>query len=123
MHYFLTVLQKYAVFEGRARRSEYWFFVLISTVLSIVIAYVGIAMDFPLLSTIYSFAVLVPSIAVAIRRMHDVDKSGWYCLIPIYNIILAFTEGTKGPNQYGLDPKDPNSGQFVTNSGLLDDKI
>jgi uncharacterized membrane protein YhaH (DUF805 family) len=123
MNYFLTVLQKYADFDGRARRSEYWFFALISTVISLVITYLGVAMGFPILGTIYSFAVLVPSIAVAIRRMHDVDKSGWYILIPIYNLILAFTEGTKGPNQYGPDPKDPNSGQFVTNSGLLDDKI
>jgi uncharacterized membrane protein YhaH (DUF805 family) len=123
MNYFVTVLKKYADFNGRARRSEYWFFALISTVISIVITYLGAAMNFPLLGTIYSLAILVPSIAVLIRRMHDVDKSGWYCLIPIYNIILAFTEGTRGPNQYGPDPKDPSSGEFVTNSGLLDDKI
>lgn len=54
---------------------------------------------------LYSLAVLLPNIAVAIRRMHDVGKSGWYCLIPIYNIILAATDGEKGSNQYGEDPK------------------
>jgi len=48
---------------------------------------------------------LVPSVAVAIRRMHDVGKSGWYALIPLYNLILACTEGVKGINEYGDDPK------------------
>jgi len=50
-------------------------------------------------------ATLLPGIGVAIRRMHDVGKSGWFMLIPIYNLILAFTEGDKGPNEYGEDPK------------------
>ena len=59
------------------------------------------------LDTIYSLAVFVPSIAVGVRRMHDVNKSGWYCLIPIYNLILACTEGTPGSNEYGPDPKRP----------------
>lgn len=63
-------------------------------------------MDFGI-STVYSLAVLVPSIAVAVRRMHDVNKSGWFILIPIYNLILAVTEGDKGSNQYGPDPKNP----------------
>ena len=57
------------------------------------------------LSNIYSIAVLVPGIAVSIRRMHDIDKSGWYILIPFYNLVLVCTEGTKGANQYGEDPK------------------
>jgi uncharacterized membrane protein YhaH (DUF805 family) len=69
---------------------------IISTVLQLV------AME---LYYIYFLAVLVPSIALAIRRMHDVGKSGWYILIPIYNFILAVTEGDKGPNGYGEDPK------------------
>jgi uncharacterized membrane protein YhaH (DUF805 family) len=120
MNYFITVLQKYADFNGRARRSEYWYFALFSTILSIVLMFIGVSLDFPLLSTLYSLGVLIPSIAVAVRRMHDVDKSGWYCLIPIYNIILAFTEGTKGDNQYGPDPKDASN---ITNSTILDDKI
>jgi len=50
--------------------------------------------------------VLVPSIAVAIRRMHDQDKSGWWILFPIVNIVFLFLEGTKGPNRFGPDPKD-----------------
>lgn len=65
---------------------------------------------FPLLGNLYSFAVLIPGIAVAVRRMHDVGKSGWFILIPIYNLILAFTEGEKGNNEYAMDPK----GEAVT---------
>ena len=121
MNYYLEVLKKYAEFDGRARRSEYWYFVLFSTIISIVLVAV---LKSELLGNIYSLAVLVPSIAVAIRRMHDVGKSGWYCLIPIYNLILAFTAGDVGPNQYGPDPKDPNASAMIGgNSGLLDDAI
>ena len=58
-----------------------------------------------ILSNIYTLAVLIPGIAVAVRRMHDVGKSGWYVLIPIYNLVLACTEGTSGDNEYGADPK------------------
>ena len=54
---------------------------------------------------IWNFALLIPSLAVAVRRMHDVGKSGWFLLVPIYNLILALTEGTKGENEYGPDPK------------------
>jgi uncharacterized membrane protein YhaH (DUF805 family) len=52
-----------------------------------------------------SLALFIPGIAVAVRRMHDVGKSGWFILIPIYNLILAVTEGQRGPNEYGEDPK------------------
>ena len=57
------------------------------------------------LGDIYSLAILIPSIAVGVRRMHDVGKSGWFLLIPIYNLILTVTEGNKSDNQYGADPK------------------
>lgn len=59
------------------------------------------------LETIYSLGVLIPAIAVGVRRMHDVGKSGWFLLIPIYNLVLAVTEGEVGENQYGPDPKNP----------------
>ena len=121
MNYYLKVLKQYADFEGRARRSEYWYFFLFNIIISLGIGFISGLIRIPILGTIYSLAVLIPSIAVAIRRMHDVDKSGWYCLIPIYNLILACTEGTRGGNQYGSDPKDENTG--MANSGLLDDRI
>jgi uncharacterized membrane protein YhaH (DUF805 family) len=107
MKWYLTVLKKYAEFNGRARRSEYWYFTLFSTLVSIglILADAGLKTEY--LYTVYSLGVLVPSIAAGVRRMHDVNKSGWYILIPIYNLVLAFTDGTEGPNQYGNDPKRP----------------
>lgn len=100
-----VVLENYANFDGRARRSEYWYFFLVNVIISVIFGFIGGLIKFPLISTIYSVAVLVPSIGVAIRRMHDVGKSGWYILIPIYNLILACTNGEQGRNQYGEDPK------------------
>ncbi|WP_282775196.1 DUF805 domain-containing protein [Phaeodactylibacter xiamenensis] len=116
MQYYLKVLQNYAVFEGRARRKEYWMFVLINMLVSFVVGFVDGAIGtynyesgFGYLGTGYSLAVLIPSIAVGVRRMHDVGKSGWFLLIPIYNLILAVTEGEAGSNEYGPDPKNPES--------------
>jgi len=105
MNYYLKVLQNYATFGGRARRAEYWWFVLVNVIISIVLGFVGGMMRVTFLSNIYSLVVLLPSIAVGIRRMHDVGKSGWFLLIPIYNLILAVTAGNAGPNEFGPDPK------------------
>ena len=101
-----VVLENYANFNGRARRAEFWWFLLGSVIISIVLQIIDRVIGIAIFGTIYSLAVLIPSIAVAIRRMHDVGKSGWFILIPIYNLILAFTEGDKGPNEYGPDPKN-----------------
>jgi uncharacterized membrane protein YhaH (DUF805 family) len=116
MNWYLEVLKKYAIFNGRARRSEYWYFVLFNIIVSVILGIIdGVAgtLDIEsgrgLISSIYSLAVVIPSIAVGVRRMHDVGKSGWFILIPIYNIILAATEGERGENQYGSDPKNPES--------------
>lgn len=100
--YYTKVLKNYVGFDGRARRAEYWYFVLVTVVISIVLNLIS-----GLLANIYALATLIPGIAVSIRRMHDINKSGWYILIPIYNIVLAATEGDKGSNQYGPDPKNP----------------
>ncbi|MFT6200139.1 MAG: uncharacterized membrane protein YhaH (DUF805 family) [Vicingaceae bacterium] len=105
MNYYLKVLQNYATFSGRARRSEYWYFVLFNAIISIGLGFVSGLMQVPQLVNIYSLAVLIPSIAVGVRRMHDVGKSGWFLLIPIYNLILACTDGINGDNEYGADPK------------------
>jgi uncharacterized membrane protein YhaH (DUF805 family) len=105
MNYYLIVLQNFANFSGRARRSEYWYFVLFNIIISFVLGFIGGLYDFTMLSNIYSLVIIIPSIAVGVRRMHDVGKSGWFILIPIYNLILACTEGEKGDNKYGPDPK------------------
>jgi uncharacterized membrane protein YhaH (DUF805 family) len=108
MKWFLMALKKYADFNGRSRRSEYWYFTLIFFVIYFVLFLLTTQVPaFGILVGIFALGMLVPSIAVAIRRMHDVGKSGWYCLIPIYSIILAFTAGDVGTNEYGPDPKDP----------------
>ena len=106
MQYFLDVLKnKYALFNGRARRAEYWYFTLFNVIISFVLGFLAGMIKMPWIASIYSIAVLIPGIAVAICRMHDVGKSGWFILIPIYNLILAVTEGQRGPNEYGEDPK------------------
>jgi uncharacterized membrane protein YhaH (DUF805 family) len=98
--YFLNAFIKYATFEGRARRKEYWYFVLFSFIINFLLA-----LFFVPLSLISQLALLLPNIAVSVRRMHDVGKSGWYILIPVYNLILFFTNGDEGQNDYGSDPK------------------
>lgn len=83
-------------------------FFLINVIVSYSLLFIGLKSGFTLLNTLYSFAVLLPSISVAVRRAHDVGKSGWYMLIPIYNLVLACTNGDEGENEYGADPKNPD---------------
>jgi uncharacterized membrane protein YhaH (DUF805 family) len=103
---YIKVLKNYANFDGRARRAEYWYFFLFNMIIAFPLAIVGGLIGNTILSTLYSCAIFLPSLAVGVRRMHDVGKSGWYLLIPIYSFILAVTEGDSGPNNYGPDPKD-----------------
>ncbi len=105
INWYMIALKKYAEFNGRARRSEYWYFFLGNLIISVITSFIDGAMKTQFIGMIFSLATLIPSIAVGVRRMHDVGKSGWFLLIPIYNIILAATEGTKGVNEYGPDPK------------------
>lgn len=107
---YVAVLKKYNDFQGRARRSEYWYFFLVNIIVTQALNFTNIFLFGGStvvggLVMLINLAILVPSIAVAIRRMHDVGKSGWYALIPFYNLILACTEGIKGNNEYGNDPK------------------
>ena len=120
MNYYLAALKKYAEFSGRARRSEYWYFALFNMIFMIV----AIGLDNLLGTTIYSapygffyfglaLVMLIPGLAVFVRRMHDIGKSGWWyfiALIPlvggIWLLVLCLTEGTKGDNEYGPDPKN-----------------
>jgi uncharacterized membrane protein YhaH (DUF805 family) len=84
-------------------------FALATTLISIPLNYIlplAVSPKLALLGTFYGFAVLIPSFAVGVRRMHDIGKSGWYIIIPIYNLILACTEGDQGTNEYGPDPKN-----------------
>lgn len=110
MSYVMQAFNKYAVFEGRSSRSEYWYFVLFNFLVGLVLGVVDsvsglvVGEGTGILGTIYSLATLVPSIAVGVRRMHDVGKSGWFLLIPIYNLILAVTDSEHGSNRFGPNP-------------------
>jgi uncharacterized membrane protein YhaH (DUF805 family) len=110
MNWYLRVLKKYGVFKGRARRKEYWMFFLFNFIIAFILGFIeGLTGINPnsqssILGDIYQLLVLVPTLAVGVRRMHDVGKSGWFLLIPIYNLILAVKEGEKGENKYGPDP-------------------
>ena len=116
MKYYLKVLQNYANFEGRARRKEYWMFFLFNIIFTYSLLALDLYLQIGFLNLVYSLALLLPSVAVAIRRMHDVGKSGWYILIPIYNFVLAVTEGDKGTNEFGPDPK--NEGSEINDIGI-----
>ncbi len=119
MKWYLQALKKFADFSGRARRKEYWFFFLFNLLVSIVLAVIDLTVGtysassgLGLLSTIYGLGVLIPSIAVGVRRLHDINRTGWWILIafvPIIGIIIllifALLPGTEGANDYGPDPK------------------
>lgn len=109
MNWYLEVIKKYVDFDGRARRKEYWMFFLINLIISFLLGFVlalaGMGKSGQMLVHLYQLAVLLPSIAVGVRRMHDTDHSGWWILLPIVNLIFACTEGTPGPNRFGQNPK------------------
>jgi uncharacterized membrane protein YhaH (DUF805 family) len=126
MQWFTDVITKrYAQFDGRARRKEFWLFILISWVISIALSLIdrligltfGGAYEVGILSSIFGLAVLVPTIAVAVRRMHDTNRSGWWvalnflcCIGTIIFIVFAAQEGTVGDNPHGPDPKAAERG-------------
>ena len=100
------MLKKYATFQGRARRKEYWLFLLVSTLISLAIAVVeALAGDSQILINIYNWGLLLPTIAVGVRRLHDSDRSGWWLLLPIVNLIFLIQDGTPGDNRFGPNPK------------------
>ena len=105
MYWYLKVLKQYADFKGRARRKEYWMFYLFNVIIALSFEFVCGLIGMSDLNNVYTLAVLLPSIAVSVRRVHDIGKSGWYLLIPIYNLVLVLTEGEKCENKYGPDPK------------------
>ena len=113
MNWYLTVIKEhYADFHGRARRKEYWMFVLVNMVILIVLGIAGTLVRFPLLSVIYGLATLAPGIAVGVRRLHDTGRSGWMLLISLVPIIgslyllyLFCLDGEKKLNAWGANPK------------------
>ncbi len=124
--YLKVVRDNYANFSGRARREEYWMFqlfnILISFGLALTLGLLAMLIETPVIMVliyVYFLGILIPSLAVTVRRLHDTEKSGWMILIgliPLVGsiILLVFycTEGTKGSNQYGDDPKATSNNEI-----------
>tara|TARA_Y100000385_G_C12592977_1_gene425503 strand:- start:5 stop:385 length:381 start_codon:yes stop_codon:yes gene_type:complete len=122
MNWYLEVLRKYATFSGRARRKEYWMFVLINLVVTLILAFSSSILGVIglLLYGIYVVGTLIPNIAVTVRRLQDQDKEWpwiFVSLIPfiggIWMLVLLAKEGSHGENRYGLDPKANSVGTDV----------
>lgn len=108
-----TCFGKFATFQGRAARSEYWFFTLFLFLGQLVLGFVDMATGIGVLGSIFILVCLIPTLAVTVRRLHDTDRSGWWALlmlIPLIgNIVLLIwfcARGTAGDNRFGGDPLD-----------------
>lgn len=121
VNYYVGCLKNYAKFDGRARRKEYWMFVLGNFIIGFVLRFIlGIIGAPTYIGYIYSLAVLVPSIAVAVRRLHDIGKSGvWYfinfipCIGSIWLIVLLCQDSMPGENEYGVNPKEVVDANYI----------
>ena len=134
MEWMLMPLRRYAEFSGRSRRKEYWMWLLFVVIVAVITTWLDIALglggsaagtaqggsasfnvNFGLITILFMLAILVPNLAVGIRRLHDLDKSGWMILIGLipflgglYLLFLFTQPGTVGPNRFGADPKGPD---------------
>ena len=120
MNWYVKVLKNYAVFSGRARRKEYWMFVLFNFIFSVIAIILdnilGLAFEnvgYGPIYLLYCLAVFIPGLAVSVRRLHDIGKSGWFILIslipfigPIWLLVLMCTDSEPGENDYGPNPKE-----------------
>lgn len=112
MEWYLKCLRQYTDFSGRARRKEYWVFTLINAIIAAVLVVIDLERGSQVLQSVYSLLVFLPSLAVGVRRMHDIGKSGWWMLISlipligsIWLIVLACQDSQPGENQWGANPK------------------
>lgn len=116
--YFVKGLKNYATFSGRARRKEYWFYLLFYTMFMLLLSFIdgvmglySVEAGIGFFSGIYALALLIPSLAVSVRRLHDTNRSGWWLLISLVPLIGAivllvfFCQDSKAENQHGKNPK------------------
>lgn len=121
MNYFIDALKNYATFSGRATRSQYWYFVLISSLIYIALIVVDLITGtyneeagIGLLSAIFTIALFIPNLAILVRRLHDTNRTGWWLfilLIPIIGFIVLLIFlciDSKEDNKYGVNPKGNN---------------
>jgi uncharacterized membrane protein YhaH (DUF805 family) len=127
MSWYLSALKKYAVFDGRARRMEYWFFQLFNTLILAILFGVGAVMGtmrgnpgLMMIGGVFALATLLPAFGVLVRRLHDTGRSGWWFLIAfvpfvggIILLVFTFLDSQPGMNQYGPNPKGNLSGSMA----------
>ncbi len=125
MEWMILPLKRYFEVRGRSRRQEYWMFVLFSFLIGVATTIIDNVLGFGWegsgpLNALTSLALLVPSFTVAFRRLHDTDRSAWWMLLVflpiigwIWLFVLYMSEGTRGPNRFGPDPKDPYGGADI----------
>jgi len=127
MNWYLTALKKYAVFAGRARRREFWFFTLFNTLIVVALAMIDMFtgtfdedVGLGLLSGVFAVATIAPSIGVTVRRLHDTDRSGWWYLlgfVPLIGVLVVLVfmclDGTPGSNRFGPNPKEGSGAGVV----------
>jgi len=119
VNWFITALKKYAVFSGRSRRSEYWYFILFYIIIYIALGFVDRATGtfdsksgIGLLTAVFALGLLIPSLSVSVRRLHDTDRSGWWLFIGFIPLIGAIVlivffalDSGAGTNRFGPNPK------------------
>jgi uncharacterized membrane protein YhaH (DUF805 family) len=111
MEYFFDALKKYADFTGRARRKEYWMFLLIYVVIFIALSVIDSVLGTAVLSTIYSLAMIIPCISIGARRLHDTGRSGWWQLIQLIPLLgtivllIFLCLDSTDENNWGVSPK------------------
>ena len=118
MNWYLAVLKKYAVFDGRARRQEYWMFVLFNIIIAFGLGFIeGLVGGPGVVGLLYSLAVFIPGLAVSVRRLHDTNRSGWWLLIGLVPLVGAIVllvfmvqDSQPGDNPYGPNPKTAAAG-------------
>lgn len=113
MEYYIKALQNYANFNGRARRSEYWYFVLFNFLIGLATMIMDSLTGMQIINPIYSIAMIIPGLAVGVRRLHDIGKSGWMLLVAlipiagaIWLLVLFCQDSQPGENEFGANPKE-----------------
>tara|TARA_B100001996_G_scaffold354927_1_gene317193 strand:+ start:163 stop:570 length:408 start_codon:yes stop_codon:yes gene_type:complete len=131
--YIKVVRDNYFNFEGRARREEYWMFTLVNTIIIVAVDFIDKAVSGPegwILGAIYTLAIMIPSVAVNVRRFHDINKSGWWVLGLalfvvvgwIWGLVLACQDSDIGDNSYGSSDKYPDGNDESDDDFLLDEE-
>lgn len=121
MDYFIDGLSEFANFKSRARRKDFWMFHLWCVIVGVFVGVTaGLTMgpkNAAFIANVYNVGLILPSLAITVRRLHDVNKSGWFMFVPFYGFYLMFVEGDKGDNRFGTDPKAPLDMTHMSKAG------